>query len=77
MRKELTNIPKPLYQIHYLGKRKSPGLIYRPVIKMIRLQTEKQYNDWLKTSYAIAKNQYDVLIEKYNTETKQYEEVII
>jgi len=55
--------PEPLYIITYTWKK--PYSYWDP-IKVIRFQTEAQYQSWLQNSYATAQAENDVEIAKRN-----------
>jgi hypothetical protein len=55
--------PQPLYIITY-NRKVSRG--YSPTEKVIRFQTEEQYNSWLNRSYATAQDEYIVTVKKRN-----------
>ncbi len=55
--------PQPLYIITY-NRKVLHG--FSPTEKVIHLQTETQYDSWLKRSYATAQDEYNVTVQKRN-----------
>ena len=56
--------PEPLYIITYFEKPTMKGFL--DPIKGIYFQSEEQYQSWLTTSYAKAKEKYIVKVERRN-----------